>query len=188
MEAYIRLALIFILIISILYLPILLYLKKKGKSVIRQLSYIGLICSIFLIIFATILYMPITFKPEQHILNLKPFNWISTSKDILNQIMVEKVPNIILFVPLGFFIPAVFKNKRKLYKTALISFCMTFSVEFFQYFIGRFSDIDDVITNVLGGIIGYAIFKLLNAILKDRKWWNKFIKCYCIEYHEKVCK
>lgn len=175
MESYIRLALIFILIISILYLPILLYLKKKGKSVIRQLSYIGLICSIFLIIFATILYMPITFNPQQHILNLKPLNWIETTDDIFDQIMVEKVPNIILFIPLGFFVPAVFENKRKLYKTALISFCITFSVEFFQYFIGRFCDIDDIITNVLGGIIGFAIFKILNNLLKERKWWSKFL-------------
>ena len=174
MESYIRLALIFILIISILYLPILLYLKKKGKSVIRQLSYIGLICSIFLIIFATILYMPITFNPKQHILNLKPFNWLETTSNIFEQIMVEKVPNIILFIPLGFFVPVVFENKRKLYKTTLISFCITFSVEFFQYFIGRFSDIDDIITNVLGGIIGFAIFKILNNLLKTRKWWGKF--------------
>ena len=63
-EAYIRLALIFIIIISILYLPISVILKKKGKSFIRQLSYIGLFCSIFLIIFATILFVPITFHPE----------------------------------------------------------------------------------------------------------------------------
>lgn len=52
---------------------------------------------------------------------------------------------------------------------------ITFSVEFFQYFIGRSSDIDDIITNVLGAIIGYAIFKVLNNLLKDKKWWNQFI-------------
>ena len=49
-EAYIRLGLIFVVIISILYLPILFKLKKKGISPTRQVSYIGLVCSIFLIL------------------------------------------------------------------------------------------------------------------------------------------
>lgn len=171
-EAYIRLALIFIVIISILYLPILFILKKKGKSVIRQLSYIGLICSIFLIIFATILFVPITFQPEQYILNIIPFNWIGNI-DSFQQVVVEKVPNVMLFIPLGFFLPIVFESKRTLYQTALVSFGVTFSVEFFQFFIGRSADIDDVITNLLGATIGYAIFKVFNGLLKQKKWWNE---------------
>ena len=173
-EAYIRLALIFIAIISILYIPILLHLKKKGISVIRQLSYIGFICSLFLIIFATILFVPITFQPEEYILNIKPFQWLG-STDSYQQVLVEKIPNILLFIPLGFFIPIVLKNKRKLYQTALIAFGITFSVEFFQYFIGRSSDIDDIITNLLGAIIGYGIFKVSQKYLKHTKWWNTFI-------------
>ena len=60
-EAYIRLGLIFVVIISILYLPILFKLKKKGISPTRQVSYIGLVCSIFLIVFATMLFMLISF-------------------------------------------------------------------------------------------------------------------------------
>ena len=50
---------------------------------------------------------------------------------------------------------------------------MTFSVEFFQFFIGRSADIDDVITNLLGAVIGYAIFKVFNGLLKQKKWWNE---------------
>lgn len=173
-EAYIRLALIFIIMISILYLPMLFYLKKKGKSVIRQLSYIGLVCAIFLIIFATILFVPITFQPENYILNIKPFNWIGNI-DNFQQFVVEKVPNIMLFIPLGFFIPIVLENRRKLYKTVIISFCITFSVEFFQYFIGRSYDIDDMITNILGAIMGYTIFKIGNQFFEKRNWWNRLI-------------
>ena len=172
-EAYFRLAIIFIIIISILYLPILFKLKKKGISPIRQISYIGLGASIFLIIFATILFMPITFKPETHILNLIPFNLQEIG---IEQFLIEKIPNIILFIPLGFFLPAVFKSNRKAYKTILITFALTFGVEFFQYFIGRSSDIDDIITNLLGGIIGFIVFKLLNSFLEKTKFWNKFIE------------
>lgn len=173
-EAYIRLALIFIMIISILYLPILFILRKKGKNFIRQLSYIGLFCSIFLIIFATILFVPINFHPEIHVLNIKPFNWVGNI-DSFNQFVVEKLPNIMLFIPLGFFIPIVFKSKRKFYKTSLISLFVTFSIEFFQYFIGRSSDIDDIITNMIGAIIGYIVFILLNKIFMKQKWWNSFV-------------
>lgn len=80
-----------------------------------------------------------------------------------------------MFIPLGFFIPIVCKKQRKGYKTALLSFGLTFSVEFFQYFIGRSSDIDDVITNLLGAVIGYMIFKAFHICWKDMKWWNKLL-------------
>lgn len=173
-EAYVRLAIIFILIISIIYLPILLILKKKGKTVTRQLSYLGLFCSIFLIIFATILFVPINFHPDKYILNLNPFNWLE-SINSMQQFVVEKIPNILLFIPLGFFIPIVFKSKRKFYKTALFAFILTFSIEFFQYFIGRSSDVVDVLTNLFGSIIGYKIYKIFNNIFKSKSFWNRLI-------------
>lgn len=173
-EAYARLAIIFIVIISILYLPIFFILKKKGKSFARQLSYVGIVCSFFLIIFATILFVPINFHPEKYILNLNPLSWTQNAYS-MQQFIVEKIPNIILFIPLGFFIPAVFENKRKFLKTILICFIMTFSVEFIQFFIGRSSDIVDIITNLLGGMLGYGIFKILNRLLKENKIWKKFI-------------
>lgn len=171
-EAYIRLALIFIVVIGVFYLPALFALRKKGKSAIRQISYIGLFCAAFLIVFATILFVPITVPPERYILNLQPFCWIGSTD---GQLVVEKLPNILLFIPLGFFIPAVFRSRRKICQTVCISFLVTFSVEFVQYFIGRSADIDDVITNLLGAVIGYVIFKLLNRLLRRQTWWNRFL-------------
>lgn len=100
------------------------------------IGYLGLFCSIFLIVFAIILFVPITFTPEKYNLNLVPFNFTD-----FNQFVVEKLPNIMLFIPLGFFIPVIFKSTRKFYKTVLILFAVTFSIEFFQYLIGRSSDI-----------------------------------------------
>lgn len=171
-EAYITLAIIFVIIIVILYLPILFILKKRGKSLIRQLSYIGLICSIFLIIFSTLLFVPINLHPEEHILNLNPLNWIGNI-DSMQQFIVEKIPNILLFIPLGFFIPIVFRHQRKIYKTIIISFLLTFSVEFIQYFIGRFADIVDIITNLSGSILGYGIYSILDKLCKSNRLWKK---------------
>lgn len=169
-ESYIRLALIFIVIFTISSLPVMLYLKKQGKNMIRQLSYLGLFCSIFLIIFATILYTPISLHPQTHTINLIPNLWIQTSNS--DQLVVEKIPNVLLFIPFGFFIPIVFQKMRSFFKTTSISFALTFSIEFIQYFIGRSSDIDDIITNLLGAIIGYLIFQLFHKIFQYKKRWK----------------
>lgn len=132
--------------------------------------------STLLIIFATIIvFTKITFSPEVHHLSLIPFERFKGNVNILKTINTEMIPNIIIFIPLGIFIPIVFIKLRKVYKTALILFLVTFSIEFFQYFIGRLSDIDDIITNLLGGIIGYGIFKVFNYLFKDKEMWNKFI-------------
>lgn len=173
-EAYIRLGIIFILGISILYLPILFFLKKKGKSVTRQLSYIGLFCSLFLIIFATILFVPITFHPDTYLLNVQPFQWIG-NMDSFQQFVVEKIPNILLFIPLGFFLPVVFQGKRRFYQTIFLSFGLTFGVEFFQYFIGRSADIDDIIMNLLGAILGYVLFQFGHYLFQKQMWWKQFL-------------
>ena len=173
-EAYIRLAFIFIFFLSIAYVPILWILKKKGKPIIRQLSYLGLASTCFLILFATVLFVPITFEPEQYLLNLTPFHWIQ-SADSFEQLLIEKIPNILLFIPLGFFLPMVFPSKRSFGRTTFFCFGITVSIEFFQYFIGRSSDIDDVLTNLLGAIIGYGIWISANHLFSQQKWWNTLV-------------
>jgi glycopeptide antibiotics resistance protein len=175
-QEYIKLAIIFLVIISIIYLPILFILKKRGIGIIRQISYLSLFFSALIIVFATIIiFTKITFSPDEYHLSLIPFERFKGNVNILKTIITEMIPNIIIFIPLGIFIPIVFKKARKLYKTALIIFLVTFSIESFQYFIGRLSDIDDIITNLLGGVIGFGIFRVSNYLFKDKNLWNKFI-------------
>jgi glycopeptide antibiotics resistance protein len=173
-EAYVTLAIIFIVTISILYLPILLFLRKKGKSIIRQFSGLLWFCSVFLIVFATIFFVfPFDFNPEYRTLNLIPFDWINASNST-HMFVTEVIPNILMFIPFGFFTPVVYRKMRKFYITVAATFCFTFSVECFQYFIGRSSDIDDVFANLLGGIIGYGVFKAANLLLENNVLWNRF--------------
>ena len=173
-QGYINLFAIVIAATVILQLPIFFILKKKGKGLIRQSSYLLCFWSFFIIVFATIILfnLPFRFDPGQSVLNLSPFQWLREG-NIMRRIMTEIRPNILLFIPLGLFIPIVFKRMRKLHMTALIVFTVTLSVEFFQYFIGRSSDIDDLIANLSGGIIGYGIFRILMLMFKNKQWWNK---------------
>lgn len=67
--------------------------------------------------------------------------------------------NVIIFIPFGILVPEIFPNFRKLLKILGLSIATSFFVEFIQFFIGRSVDIDDLILNVLGALIGYLIWE-----------------------------
>ena len=68
--------------------------------------------------------------------------------------------NILIFVPVGFFLIKLIKDK-KVIRTLLFIILMSFTIEFIQFFIGRSVDIDDLILNVAGGAIGMCLGKLI---------------------------
>ncbi|MFQ8988592.1 MAG: VanZ family protein, partial [Intestinibacter sp.] len=71
----------------------------------------------------------------------------------------------LLFVPFGLFVSHYIKNK-KMYPILLISVLVSCSIEFAQTKIGRTADIDDVILNTLGGVIGYFIYKISGTLIE----------------------
>lgn len=72
--------------------------------------------------------------------------------------------NILIFVPYGFFISMASKN-RGFFKTLFYSFVLSLGVEFFQLFtkVGSF-DVDDLLLNTAGGILGFILFVICNMI------------------------
>lgn len=70
---------------------------------------------------------------------------------VLKQILL----NILLFIPFGFLMALLKTATRKIISSA---FLISMLIEVLQYFNGRFTDIDDVISNVLGTFIGYLIY------------------------------
>lgn len=80
----------------------------------------------------------------------------------------EILANIALFVPLGFLLPIAFR-RLKWWQVDLICLGTTCIVETVQPFFGRAGDLDDVITNALGGVIGCAAAKLALALLGRKR-------------------
>ncbi len=74
--------------------------------------------------------------------------------------------NIIMFMPIGFF-PALLWRKWRWWKSLLAGFCSSFTIEFIQFFIGRSTDIDDVILNTTGALAGFWVFCLLRAVFPN---------------------
>ena len=68
--------------------------------------------------------------------------------------------NILAFVPLGAILPVLFRFFQKFPAAFLGTALFSAAVEGVQYLTGRGRcDVDDVILNVLGGILGYALFR-----------------------------
>lgn len=71
--------------------------------------------------------------------------------------------NIIMFMPVGFF-PALLWRRWRWWKSLLVGFCFSVAIEFIQFFIGRSTDIDDVILNTTGALAGFWMLWLLRLI------------------------
>ena len=86
------------------------------------------------------------------------------------------VENVLLFIPYGFACPWAFPWLRGFFRNIFAAFVTSLGVETFQLITGRgYFQIDDILTNVLGGIIGYWTFWLvyhtLQRIRGSRSTW-----------------
>ena len=154
------------------------YKKWKEKSrevlIVNTLMYIYLSFVLYFTLMPIITSLPFIFNHPYTPMNLVPFI------DVLNSIgdFVRQVGlNVIMTIPFGFLMPLVKKENARLLKVVFYTFLLSLGIELLQPLINgtRSADITDLITNVLGGIIGYIMYlifkplttKILNYI-KDR--------------------
>lgn len=75
------------------------------------------------------------------------------------------IENVILFIPFGFLFPACLPKKISVltvFAGALCSVC----IEYIQYRTGSgYCQIDDIVTNTLGALMGYIVFAICRAII-----------------------
>mgnify|MGYP000219280782 FL=1 len=77
------------------------------------------------------------------------------------------VENVLLFIPYGFICPWAFPWLRGFFRNTFAAFVTSFGVETIQLITGRgYFQVDDILTNVLGGIIGYWMFWLVYHTLQ----------------------
>lgn len=73
------------------------------------------------------------------------------------------IGNVLLFLPYGYFASEYIKSK-KAWPICLLTTLVTITIEFVQLNIGRTFDIDDVILNTLGGLLGYLLYRLVEKV------------------------
>ena len=100
------------------------------------------------------------------VINLIPFQGSFDENGVL--VLREIMQNTLLFIPLGVYI-CMLKSKWTFWKKLLPIIGLTFAFEILQFIfaLGR-SDITDILDNILGGLIGIAVYALLFKIFKSK--------------------
>ena len=73
------------------------------------------------------------------------------------------VGNVLLFLPYGYFAADYLKSKKMLLP-CFLTFIVSLTIELVQLNIGRTFDVDDVILNTIGGILGYLLYRIIEKI------------------------
>lgn len=95
---------------------------------------------------------------------LTPFQEIQRALNSMSPwLMFMLLGNIGMFMPLGFF-PALLWRNWRWWKAMLLGFFSSCTIEFIQFFIGRSTDVDDVILNTTGALLGFVLYALCRAV------------------------
>lgn len=125
----------------------LIYIHNKSLTILYILFSVYLYGVLSVAGLPNITY--IRFDPN---VNLIPFHHILS--DIRSTLL-----NILLFMPMGFFLPLLWQKYRSVFPCVLFGFCFSLVIELLQIFTYRASDVNDLITNTLGTLIGWLFVK-----------------------------
>ena len=168
-------------------------IKNKKTNIVREI-----ILFIFFVYFLFLLLLTIfkggciefsnqfnSFMYREHgllgIINIVPIketiNTFMHSETGMRNSLRNLIGNILVFMPLGFFIPLLFDKFNNLKKVLKVGCLSSLAIELSQLFVGsNVCDIDDVIYNTLGALAGFICYKTFETIIKKVNLKNKLDK------------
>lgn len=148
---------IILVIVSSLRITYLITKHKKfqlHKELIYLISIVYILC----------LFHVVTFQDANYgVSNFIPFKEIFRYSIGSHKFIKNILGNIVLFIPYGFLASYLLKN-RKFSVITILTLIVSLTIETVQYYIGRVFDIDDIILNLVGGIVGFLIYIGIDAI------------------------
>jgi len=152
--------LIITVILSSLRISYLIKYKKEFTfyEEILKLGFIIYIISLFYVV----TFQDVSWSTS----NFVPFKEIFRYEIMSMMFFKNVIGNLIMFIPFGFFMSYFLKADKKL-SILVLSVIVSSTIEVTQLVIGRVFDVDDIFLNIIGGIVGYYVYRLIHNI-KDR--------------------
>lgn len=144
-------------------LPVVPAIIIYEKVILKNKSASRIFCEIIFTLYLSAVFIIIGLPSIKYItidptLNIIPF------VDIVNYplgYIRNSLLNVLLFVPLGIFLPLIWPKLSGLKKVFVFGFFFSFFIEFMQLFTVRVTDIDDIIFNTLGCILGFLLYRFI---------------------------
>lgn len=168
--------LVILFLLGFLVYRIACYFKSKQFNIWRELaiwtSFIYLVVVSLLTIFKHGVFdIPINLNSLKSRLNLIPL--VETFKMLTGDWVVayswyQVIANVLVFIPLGFLSPLLFKVVCKWWHVLIVGLSGSLLIEGLQILTSRnIVDIDDLIFNTLGAMIGYVVYLVFIKIVKQ---------------------
>lgn len=152
--------------LGIFVVIVLLLILGKNKSAVSKVR-------IILVSFILYYYLYLLFGNIVGVPTLSELFRLSRLKEAVFNPNINLIPfsdglglsfilNIVLFVPLGFLCPILSRTYQSAKADILGGFFLSLFIEISQLFtLYRATDINDLITNILGAVVGYLCFNLI---------------------------
>ena len=144
-------------IIAIISLRITYVIKNKSRFILHEELLTLLFVIYILMFFQVVTYQDVISYGN----NFIPFREL-TRYTLWSRLFYKNIiGNILLFMPYGFFSSYYLKLDKKRLAFILI-LVLSLTIECVQLVIGRCFDVDDILLNLVGGMIGYFIYRFLS--------------------------
>jgi glycopeptide antibiotics resistance protein len=143
----------------------------------RKTGYLILFALYLVILFYLLFFsekMGRTVVTEQYRYNLTLFREIRRFYNLRHSetkmFLLNIFGNVAAFVPFGYLVPKLKQRSTSFFFTALFSFELSLCVELLQlvFKLGCF-DVDDLLLNTLGGMLGYLIYRITHYFNRRKK-------------------
>lgn len=151
---------VFVSLVILVSLRLSYLYKNKAKVVIYKEIFLFFFAFYILCMFQIVTSTDISGSYGN---NFIPFKEISRYELFSNLFMKNVIGNMLLFLPYGYFVGKFFSGKNKIL-TFFLVLLASVAIEYTQLSIGRVFDVDDIMLNLIGGTIGYGLYRFSDRI------------------------
>lgn len=153
-----------------------LVLHKEKSTLYQELMKLGFIIYI-MCLFYVVTFQDVNWSTS----NFIPFKEMFRYRIFSTMFFRNVIGNMIMFMPYGFFISYFLKLDKKII-VFFLSMLVSCTIETTQFLIGRVFDVDDIMLNILGGFLGYYLYRIVLSIkdhlpsfLKNNLFYNAVV-------------
>lgn len=143
-------------LLSIFCIGLVVFVAWKGFKIGLRYSVALLLIEYIFLIFCSTVFFRTTGETRQY--DFHPF-WSYDRPELL----VENIMNVVVFIPVGLLLCIAFKQMTW-WKALLMGCGISVTIEALQFFFMRgFSEVDDVMHNTVGCILGYSLWLMVHG-------------------------